>query len=107
MKFVLALAATLSVSTAVMAQDHSNHGTHASHPPAKPPANLVEGVGVVRASDAKAGTLTLDHEAIKALNWPAMTMAFKVADPALLKTKSGTKVRFRLKGQTIVSLRPL
>ncbi|MDE1964477.1 MAG: copper-binding protein [Xanthomonadaceae bacterium] len=54
-------------------------------------------VGVVKALDATKGTLTLQHEAIAAIGWPAMTMPFKVASPDLLKNvKVGDKVKFTL-----------
>lgn len=57
--------------------------------------------------DAKAGSVTIAHDPIKALNWPAMTMPFKVADKAVLgKMKPGAKVRFQLSGQTITDVRP-
>jgi len=56
-----------------------------------------QGAGVVKKIDAKAGTVTLQHGPIAALNWPAMTMAFK-ADAALLKTvKVGQNVTFTVK----------
>jgi Cu(I)/Ag(I) efflux system protein CusF len=49
--------------------------------------------GTVKSVDAKAGTVTLDHEAVKSLNWPAMTMTFKVQDKALMdKLAQGKKV---------------
>ena len=41
--------------------------------------------GTVKSIDAKAGTVTLDHEPVKSLKWPAMSMAFKVQDKALLE----------------------
>lgn len=50
------------------------------------------GTGVIKALDAKAGSVTLQHGPIPAVSWPAMTMTFK-AKPALLK---GLKV-----GQTV------
>jgi Cu(I)/Ag(I) efflux system protein CusF len=41
--------------------------------------------------------VTIAHQSIKALGWPAMTMAFKVASPALLdKVAVGRKVQFTL-----------
>ncbi|MBO9708873.1 MAG: copper-binding protein [Caulobacter sp.] len=85
--------------------DHAGHAGHGAAPAA---ATSVEAVGVVRALDAKAGKLTLAHEAIPALKWPPMTMAFKVADPELLNGLTvGKKVRFKLQGQTIVGLTAL
>jgi len=57
-----------------------------------------QGVGVVKAIDATKGSITLQHEAIAAIGWPAMTMPFKLASPDLLKhVKVGDKVRFTLR----------
>lgn len=41
--------------------------------------------GVVRKIDAKAGMVTVAHEPVQSMNWPAMTMGFKVNDATLLK----------------------
>ena len=66
-----------------------------------------EGADTPQVSAAKAGTVTPDHDPIKALNWPAMVMPFKVADKALLgQMKVGAKIRFQLNGQVIVGVRP-
>jgi Cu/Ag efflux protein CusF len=67
--------------------------------------------GEVRRVDARAQTITLKHGEIKNLDMPAMTMAFKVQDPALLaQVKAGDKVRFtadKLGGNyTVLSLEP-
>jgi Cu(I)/Ag(I) efflux system protein CusF len=49
--------------------------------------------GTVKSIDAKAGTVTLDHAPVKSMNWPAMSMAFKVRDKALMdKLAQGKKV---------------
>lgn len=49
--------------------------------------------GVVKKADAKAGTVTLDHEPVKSMNWPAMSMTFQVKDKALMdKFSQGKKV---------------
>ena len=57
------------------------------------------GVGVIKAIDAKQGTITLEHQPIKEMNWPAMTMAFKVSDSKLLSGHTaGEKVAFELRG---------
>lgn len=103
MKFVLGSIAALAISTAAVAQDHGAHGQHA---PAA--AAAVTGTGVVKKVDAKAGTVTIDHAPIKALNWGAMVMPFKVSDAALLNgLKPGAKVSFQLKDQKIVAIKPL
>jgi Cu(I)/Ag(I) efflux system periplasmic protein CusF len=52
-------------------------------------------VGVVKSADAKAGTVLMTHEPVKALNWPAMTMSFKVAEPATFaRLVPGQRVEF-------------
>jgi Cu(I)/Ag(I) efflux system protein CusF len=59
------------------------------------PSTDAQGQGVVKAIDTSKGTVTLQHEAIAAIHWPAMTMPFKVATPAMLQSvKVGDKVRF-------------
>lgn len=54
-----------------------------------------QGTGSVESIDTKGGMLTLNHEAIASLKWPAMTMEFAVANPSLLGgLKPGTAVTF-------------
>ncbi|AWN42551.1 copper-binding protein [Methylobacterium durans] len=51
--------------------------------------------GTVTQIDPAAGKVTLDHAAIPKLGMDAMTMAYKVRDPAALQAlKSGDKVEF-------------
>ncbi|MEO6322316.1 MAG: copper-binding protein [Polaromonas sp.] len=59
-----------------------------------------EAVAVVKSVDAANGKVTLSHEPIKSLNWPAMTMAFAVRDKTLLeKLTVGNKVDVEFKKQ--------
>jgi len=88
--------ALLATSTMAAAQQvgSTTHATAEMHN-ARP--TDVQGVGVVKAIDATQGTITLQHEAIASIHWPAMTMPFKLASPDLLKhVKVGNKVRFTL-----------
>jgi Cu/Ag efflux protein CusF len=102
MKPVLAALAVVAFAAPAAAQHH-NHAAPAASAPA-----VVQGVGVVKSVDAKAGTITIAHEPIKALNWSAMTMAFKAADPALLRAVApGDRVSFQLKGQQVVAVKKL
>ena len=56
-----------------------------------------QGVGVVKAIDATRGTITLQHQLIASIQWSAMTMAFKLASPDLLKNVTvGEAVQFGL-----------
>lgn len=55
------------------------------------------GAGTVRKIDAAKGMVTLAHGPIASLNWPAMTMSFKLKDEALAKgIKAGDAVDFEL-----------
>jgi Cu(I)/Ag(I) efflux system protein CusF len=59
-------------------------------------SKMGKGSGTVTAVDAATGKITLDHEAIPAVGWPAMKMAFS-AKPDLLKGVAvGDKVDFDL-----------
>ena len=61
----------------------------------------------VKKVDESAGKITLDHGPIKNLEMDAMSMVFKAADPAMLKSvKVGDKVTFdaeRVNGQITVT----
>ena len=53
------------------------------------------GEGRIEAVDSARSTVTLAHGPIASLKWPAMTMDFRVKDPALLRTlKPGQKIAF-------------
>jgi Cu(I)/Ag(I) efflux system protein CusF len=55
---------------------------------------------MVKSVDPIKGTVTLSHDPIKSLNWPAMTMGFPVKDKALLdKLSPGKKVQVELAQQ--------
>ena len=54
-----------------------------------------EAEGTLEAVDAASGSVTLTHGEIPALQWPAMTMDFLIAEPGLVKDIApGTPVRF-------------
>jgi Cu/Ag efflux protein CusF len=71
--------------------------------PGKPAPSVT---GTVEKVDAGAGKVTIDHGPIPNLNMDAMTMVFRVQDPALLQgVKAGDKVQFqadRVNGQISV-----
>jgi Cu(I)/Ag(I) efflux system protein CusF len=47
----------------------------------------------VKSADPKAGNVTLDHGPVPSMNWPAMSMTFKVKDKAMLdQLAAGKKV---------------
>jgi Cu/Ag efflux protein CusF len=63
--------------------------------------------GVVNKIDAKANKVTIKHEELKNLEMPAMTMVFRVKDPAILeKFKVGQSIEFvaeRVEGKLTVT----
>lgn len=57
-----------------------------------------EAVGTVQKADSANGFVTISHQAIPALKWPAMTMPFAVGDKELFsRLKAGEKVVFAFK----------
>jgi Cu/Ag efflux protein CusF len=61
-------------------------------------ATTYKAIAVVKAVDAPNGKVTLNHEAVKSLNWPAMTMSFLVKNKMLLdKLTVGKKVHIEFK----------
>lgn len=98
----LILVATLSASAAFAQQkmDTMKPMETAKKPTAEAtmaqvPQMTHKGVGVVKKLDAKAGVVTLAHEAVNSMNWPPMTMGFMVKDKMLLdKLTVGKKVEF-------------
>lgn len=63
--------------------------------------------GTVKKIDVKAKKVTIDHEDLKNLDMPAMTMVFRVGDDALLaKLKEGASIEFvadRVNGKLTVT----
>ncbi|TAJ71737.1 MAG: copper-binding protein [Phenylobacterium sp.] len=103
MKLALILAGALAVAAPAAAQP-ANHADHAAAAPKA--AAPVQGSGVVKGVNAKAGTITLHHGPIPALKWPAMTMTFKAAPEAVKAAKTGKSVTFTLNaaGDQVLSL---
>ena len=91
MKLIAAALAVLAISAVPAAPAFAHPGEdHAA-------AQSAEGEGVVRAIDAQAGTVTVAHGPIAALNWPAMTMAFPVQSRDMLTGVAvGARVHFVL-----------
>jgi Cu(I)/Ag(I) efflux system protein CusF len=51
--------------------------------------------GKVTRVDPAKNSVTIAHEPVSSMNWPAMTMSFKVKDKKMLeKAKNGQKVEF-------------
>lgn len=78
------------------AATHAGHGAAAApEPAAKTPSVGHRGEGTLDSIDAKAGTVSITHGAIATLKWPAMTMEFTLANPALAAAvKPGSPIAF-------------
>ncbi|MGO4620468.1 copper-binding protein [Ensifer sp. 2YAB10] len=62
--------------------------------------------GVVKKIDTKAKKVTIDHEDLKNLDMPAMTMVFRADDAVLAKLKEGAAIEFvadRVNGKLTVT----
>jgi Cu(I)/Ag(I) efflux system protein CusF len=71
----------------------------------KPAKGSHKAVGVVKKVDTKAATVTIAHEPVKSMNWPAMNMTFHVKDKSMLdKLGEGKKVEveFEQRGKDYV-----
>jgi Cu/Ag efflux protein CusF len=79
----------------VPAHDMSSHGR--SSPPQTAQAGHVTGAGTVNSVDAAGRRVTLAHNAIPSIGWPAMTMEFAVAPSVDLgSVKPGTRIDFTM-----------
>lgn len=95
--FLLA-AALAGTSAAALAQ-------HSGHPSAAPAATSSMVDGEVRRIDLEKGTILLKHGDIPNLGMGAMTMGFKLKDPAAARDlKVGDKVKFTAEqqGETLI-----
>ena len=104
---LIALAASTAVAAAGQADmkgmDMKDMSPSTMAKDARPVKHVAK--GTVKSVDARAGTVILDHEAVKSMNWPAMSMTFKVQDKALVdKLGQGKKVEveFEQRGKDYV-----
>ncbi|WP_425531622.1 copper-binding protein [Kluyvera cryocrescens] len=69
-------------------------------------AQVIEGTGIVKRIDMDAKKITIDHQAIPAIGWPAMTMRFTFSEPteAIKQLKEGEQVNFSFVQQGNISL---
>lgn len=57
--------------------------------------SIISTSGIVKLIDLANKKLTIEHEAIPSVNWPAMTMRFTFEDSAILgNIKEGSKINF-------------
>lgn len=92
---VLLASTLLAVSGAAFASSGKHDHDHkAKDAKTAPSADMAD--GEVRKIDKEQGKITLKHGELKTLDMPAMTMVFRVKDPALLdKLAPGDKIKFQ------------
>ena len=95
------MAMTLSVQAAEM--QHDGHGQMMEM---NAEQAVIQGTGVVQSVDKTAKKITIAHEAIPAIGWPAMTMRFTYTEPteAINQLKAGSHVNFSFIQQWNLSL---
>ncbi|TCK33528.1 Cu/Ag efflux protein CusF [Paraburkholderia sp. BL8N3] len=87
----------IATSSAAFADDMSGMKVGDSAMAHIPASNTAMTEAVVRHVDPTGGTITLKHGALPNVGMPAMTMAFKAKDPAMLKeVKEGDNVKVRV-----------
>jgi Cu(I)/Ag(I) efflux system protein CusF len=105
----LCLIATLAAAPAFAAPPQMDPNMPGMQQSAKPAE--AQATGVVKAIDTAQGTITLQHEAIPSIGWPAMTMPFHASSEVLKQAKVGDKVQFTLRpagmASTVTSIRPV
>ncbi|MGV8934457.1 MAG: copper-binding protein [Gallionellaceae bacterium] len=104
---VLALAANVSFAEGMQGMDNMNK----TQDKGSAGMQVHQGHGVVNKINASAGKINISHEAIPSMNWPGMTMDFKVQNKTdLAAIKPGMKVDFELtvqgKGYQITRITP-
>lgn len=67
---------------------------------------VIEGTGIVKDIDLTSKKITISHDAIPAVGWPAMTMRFTFiqADESIMALKVGSQVNFSFVQQGNISL---
>lgn len=59
-------------------------------------ARTADGAGVITAVDPASATITINHEPIRSIGWPATTMKFKASPAALREAAVGDRIQFDL-----------
>lgn len=92
-KLIIPVVALSLTTSMVWANTHQKASPPTLQAPSAAIADMSE--GVVRKIDKDAGKITLKHGELKNLQMPAMSMVFRVKDPAMLQqVKVGDQVSF-------------
>ncbi len=88
------LLAALFITTPLLAGDMGGMKMNDSPKAATAVAGATKTVGVVKAIDLVNGKISIAHEPIPTLNWPAMKMNFIITPALGGEIKAGQKVEF-------------
>ena len=104
LKAILFAALSVIFSAGLQAEEHQ-HGEMNMAADASS-QQLIKGTGVVKDIDLNSKKITISHEAIPAIGWPAMTMRFTFinADESITALKTGSHVDFSFIQQGSISL---
>ena len=101
MKAVLTAALVLAMSGPVFAQsdmkgmDMKGMDMNMDKGAKKSQSKSHHATGTVKSVDAAKGTVTVDHQPVASMNWPAMSMTFKAKDKKSVQSlKPGQNVEF-------------
>jgi len=95
MKTIVVFLAAVALSGAAHAQNSASHDAHHSAGAKAAQASNSLTKGEVRKVDKEAGKVTIKHGPLENLGMPAMTMVYRVKDPAMLdQLKAGDKIDF-------------
>lgn len=103
-------AAFIGILSLVMAQAVQAEETHQdmnmSHGEMKAEQQVISATGIVKDVDFQNKKITIAHEAIPSIGWPAMTMrfTFTTQNGDITALKSGNKVNFSFVQQGNISL---
>jgi Cu(I)/Ag(I) efflux system protein CusF len=90
----LALALSLAAAGTALAAEMPGHNMEGMKMTAPTAAQVNQSIGVVKAIDAAKGLVTLAHEPVPALQWPAMTMPFTISPELAKGIQVGQRVNF-------------
>ncbi|MGD9967311.1 MAG: copper-binding protein [Hyphomonadaceae bacterium] len=101
----IALFAAACSPPAQQAPSRSDGEMNVAEPAAPAAVGPITSTGTVTAVDPAAGTIAINHQAIAAISWPAMTMQFTAENPAILQGIAvGDSVSFELKSASETSI---
>ncbi|OBU11409.1 copper-binding protein [Morganella psychrotolerans] len=108
LSLIVTLVAGMAAFSLPASANETHHNVSASASASASPVSqpVTDAVGTVRGIDAENKKITIDHDAIASLGWPAMRMRFTYTEdsPQFTDLKEGDKVSFTFIQQENISL---